>query len=103
MTTYERVTVQSPAQRGRARRLFLRDVAETTFAGVPAITGVEVDREGDEVQPSKAYLKAHGAEDGERRHILPTELVTKREPHVVDYLYGTLVPDGTASQQRSES
>lgn len=79
---YERVTYRPEG--GRARTIYLHRPAVT--GGL--LTGIEVDREGDEVAP-RGY--------DERLHAIALELVIERVPMVMDRLYGELVPAGTES------
>lgn len=76
MTNYERITYRPEG--GRTRSIYLQDVVE---AG-DVLTGIEVDREGDEV---------NGRGFDERRHIIATELIVRRVPMVMDNIYGELV------------
>lgn len=88
---YERVTFRSEG--GRAKTVFLQDPVETGHF----LRGTQVDKEGNEVQPSAAYLRANNAEFGDIVHVLDLGLVTKREPYEMDLMYGWLVPQGTAT------
>lgn len=78
MTTYERV-------RADGKTLYLRDPVETSFLGAPALTGVQVDREGNEVAP-------RGVD--ELRHIIDLGAVTKRTPVTMDRTYAVLLAEG---------
>lgn len=73
-STYERVRVQG-------RTIILKNPAETQFLGAPALTGIEVNREGDEIA-------GRGAD--ERRHIIALTEITRRTPLVMDDRYGEL-------------
>ena len=77
MTNTERVTYRPEGAR-RARTIYLEGVRETGNL----LTGIEVNREGDEVS---------GKGFDERRHIISLELVVRRVPVVMDNLYGEYV------------
>jgi hypothetical protein len=74
--TYERVRVAG-------RTLYLRDPREKTLLGKPVLTGIEVNREGDEI--------ASGGAD-ERCRVIDLSLVSHRTPVALDRTYGTLEP-----------
>jgi hypothetical protein len=78
MTRYERVTYR-PAGATRSQTVILRDVRE--LDAIPAITGIEVDRHGDDVAP-------RGVD--ERRHIIAMELISRRRELRWDLHYGVL-------------
>lgn len=79
--TYERVTYQDE---NRKRTIYLRDPREIQFLGSPALTGVRVNKETDEVAP-------RGVD--EVRQIITMDLVSKRTPMVVSRHYGWLVEE----------
>jgi hypothetical protein len=94
---FERVSY--PDGNGVRRRVLLKDVRDTGRA----IIGMEVDREGDLVEPSAADLREAGAETGTRQHVIlyaPGDKIV-RTPLVEDWLTGRLVTDGKADQQRN--
>lgn len=93
MTRYERVTWQEGR---RKRSVILQDPAERGPAGLAMLTGTQVDREGHEIEPSQAFLRAAGAETGAKLYVIERGLVTSREPLEMDLHYGYLVPEGTA-------
>jgi hypothetical protein len=66
-----------PEGAGRSRTIYLQDVSEIGSM----LTGVEVDKAGDEVS---------GKGFDERRHVISLELVSKRVPMVMDNIYGEL-------------
>lgn len=74
---YERVTYRPEG--GKARTIYLES---PTVVG-DLLTGIEVNREGDEIAP-RGY--------DERRHLIALALVTRREAMVMDRIYGELVP-----------
>lgn len=74
MTSYERIRVDG-------KTLILRDPKEITFLGVPALSGIEVDREGDEVAPRGVDMN---------QHVIQLALITRRTPLVMNLHYGTL-------------
>lgn len=78
----ERVTYRPEGE--RARTIYLSDVSETVIAGEPAITGIEVDRDGNRTLGTIKQAI-------ERRHIIQVELVVKRVPVVMDKIYGEFV------------
>jgi hypothetical protein len=84
---YERVTFR--AESGN-RTVILQDPAEVAIGGVPMLTGDEVDREGLLVEPEAAFLRAHGAVTGTRRHVIELALVTRRRTMVMNLAYGEL-------------
>lgn len=86
---YERVTYRPEG--GRRRHVTLEVVSETAIL----LVGFQVDSAGERVEPSRAVLRANDAEYGEVQHVMSLDLVEKREPLVVDRMYGTLVPAGT--------
>ena len=73
----------------RARTIYLADVSvtESPLLG-ELLTGIEVDRQGDDVSGSKF---------DQRRHIISTEVITRRVPVVMDKIYGEYVEVGTES------
>lgn len=73
----ERVTYRPEGQ--RARTIYLDKVSESTVAGAPVLTGVEVDREGSEV---------YGKGFEERHHIIEVALIVRRVPVVMSNIYG---------------
>lgn len=75
-TRTERVTFHTEG--GRSRTIYLEQVREMGLL----LTGIEVDKTGDEVAP-------RGVD--ERRHIIALELVTKRTPVRMDNIYGEYV------------
>jgi hypothetical protein len=82
VTTYERVTYRP--QGGRSQSVFLRN----PVTGGMFLTGIQVDKEGDEIAP-KGF--------DERRLMIELDLIVNREPFVMDKIYGELVPAGTES------
>lgn len=86
-TPYERVTYRT--EDGRARTIYLHRPAVSG----PFLTGIEVNREGDEIA-DRGY--------DERRHLIATSLVVKRLPMVMDRVYGELVAQGEESDPTSE-
>lgn len=84
MTTYERVRVQPES--GPAFTVILRDsaVRKTRVLG-SILTGVEVNREADEVA-------SRGAD--ERIRFISLDLVTKRTPLTMDRFTGMLTEPG---------
>lgn len=94
-TTFERVTY--PDGNGVRRSVLLKDVRDTGRA----ITGLEVNRDGDLVEPSAAALREAGAETGTRRHVILYDPADKigRLKMVECWLTGRLVRDGKADQQ----
>lgn len=98
MGTFERVSY--PDHLGRRRTVLLKDVTCSEQGGRVTLSGMQVDREGDLVEPSAADLKAEGAETGTVQHIIfatPGEI--RRTKMVEDWLTGRLVVDGKADQQ----
>lgn len=79
--TFEKISYR-PAEGARTKTIFLQDVRETTVLGHPAITGVEVAADGDEIS---------GKGFDERTHIIQAALVVRRTPMVMDNTYGLLV------------
>lgn len=75
---YERVTYRPEGSR-RSRKVYLHQPAVVGAF----LTGIEVDREGDEVA---------GPGYDNRRHVLDLGLVVSRESFVMDRIYGELVP-----------
>lgn len=78
MSVYERVTYRPEGE--RARTIYLH---RPTVSGL-LLTGVEVNREGDEIS---------GKDFDERRHVIELSLVVRRVPMRMDNTYGELVPD----------
>jgi hypothetical protein len=87
MTTYERVT--SRTEKGTSTVILVDPVIITTSVG-PFICGLQVDREGQLVEPPAAYLREAGAETGHRRHMIELALVTRRTPMTMNLKYGWL-------------
>lgn len=95
---FERVSY--PDVNGKRRTILLRDVADNGRA----LSGLEIDREGNLVEPSAAALKAEGATTGVKQHLIlhgPGEM--KRTRMVECWLTGRLVVDGRADQQVNPS
>lgn len=78
MTTYERVRYDDGE---RSRTIYLRDPRVVPFLGAEALTGIEVDRETNEIAP-------RGAD--ELRRVIALDCITKRTPVYVSKTYGTL-------------
>lgn len=78
MARYERVTYRPEG--GRARTIYMENVQ--VMGGGELLTGIEVNREGDEIC---------GAKFDERRHIIELALVERRMPMRMDNIYGELV------------
>jgi hypothetical protein len=76
---YERIRYEANGGRGT---VILRDPTTIQFMGEPALTGTEVNREGEEVA---------GRGFDERQRIIQTECIVKRTPLVWNNKYGTLV------------
>lgn len=76
MSTYERVTYRPEGE--RARTIYLHRPVEHG----PFLTGVEVNREGDEIG---------GKDHDARRHIIDLGLIVRRVPMRMDNIYGELV------------
>lgn len=94
MTTYERVTYRD----GRRTRTVVLEIASETDQ---LLTGFKVDSEGTRVAPPASFLRDHDATDGDVKHIIEKELITRRAPLVADYtIDGKLVPAGTAAHER---
>lgn len=74
MMAAERVTYRN--ERGVARTIYLEQVSEV---GGQLLTGIEVDKQGEEVAP-------RGVD--ERRHFISLELVTRRTPVRMNNIYG---------------
>lgn len=74
--TYERVTYRPEG--GRARTIYLH---RPTVSGI-FLTGIEVDKEGDEVAPKGV---------DERLHMIELALVVERVPMEMHRIYGELV------------
>lgn len=87
MTTYERVRYKDFRVRWDGKKLrdtrtiILMNPVEVEFMGAPALSGVEVNREGEEVAP-------RGVD--ERRHIIGLDVITKRTQLVMNNHYGIL-------------
>jgi hypothetical protein len=79
---FERVTYRPEGQRSRTVTLKVTGDTEQF------VTGIQVDRDGAPVQPSAAYLRQHGAVDGNVQHIIEKVLITKRVRLVEDYRHG---------------
>lgn len=77
---YERIRVE-----GKRNRIILRDPEEIEFMGAPALAGIEVNTEGEEVAPSGV---------DERRHIIEMSLVLERVPMAMNNHYGMLEEAG---------
>lgn len=81
---FERVTYQTEGQTQRTVRIeVVKD--EPKF-----IYGYEVDREGGRVQPEAAYLRQHGAGDGNVLHVIEKTLITARHPLIQNRHTGML-------------
>jgi len=82
VTEYERVTYRPDDLRRGTKTIYLWDVAEVDGPILGSLlTGVEVDVEGVNVGTETV---------SERRHVIATDLVTKRVPVVMDMLTGLL-------------
>lgn len=93
MSTYERVrVVPDGASTGPSRSRPFTVILRDPVVSGPFLTGIEVDREGDEVAPKGV---------DERRHIIMVDLVTKRTPLVMDRLTATLVEPGDAMTEET--
>lgn len=78
----ERITYRPEGE--RARTIYLVDATEIPFIGATAVTGIEVDRDGNRtLGPATQPL--------ERRHVIASELIVKRVPVVMDNTYGEYV------------
>lgn len=77
MNRYERI-------RFDGKTIILRNPRKVKFCGIDAITGIRVDKLGDEVGTKKA---------DEQRDIIAAVLVTKRTKLRWDMKYGELVTD----------
>lgn len=89
MANYERITYVLD---GRSRTVILRDLTE----GAVLLRGTEVDRDGNDIEPSAAFLRERDAVTGSRMSVIEKSLITKREQLEMDLRYGNLVPLGTA-------
>lgn len=89
-STYERVTYRPEGERARSIYLHRPLVLENDLGKPTFLTGVEVNREGDEVA---------GKGFDERRHLIDLELVIRRVPMRMDMYYGELVKDDTMIEE----
>ena len=85
------------ASTGRRKTVLLTDV----YVSEHLLRGIQVDNEGIRLDPSKAYLQKHGGDHGTILHLLDLTLIEARTLMVCDHMYGWLVPDGTATQQKA--
>lgn len=77
----ERVTYRT--ERGGTRTIYLQDAKESHSEQLgELLSGVEVDKEGDEV---------HGKGFDERHHLISLDAVIRREAVVMDKIYGEFV------------
>ena len=83
MIRYEAVTLED------GRRLFLKNPVVIQFLGAAALTGVQVNGEGDEG-------------DVDRKHIIQLEMIRRRRPVAMGLKYGRLVSLKDAARQREE-
>ena len=81
--TYERV--RYTPEGGRAQTIILADVQEAVIIATDVLTGVEVNREGDEVAP-------RGVD--QRRHVIDLNLISKRTVLTMDNHTGLLTEPG---------
>ena len=72
--TYTRIRVDG-------KTLILRDMRTVTFMGEQCVSGIEVDREGNEPAPSGV---------DQRQHIIQASLITRQTPLKWNNHYGTL-------------
>lgn len=79
MNTYTKIKLTS------GKNLILRDVTRITFLGAECVTGIEVNKEGDEVRPAGA---------DERQHIIQVTLIKRTTPMKMNLKYAELEPVG---------
>jgi len=95
MADYERVTystVPDPDGKATVRTIILRDPHLTTFSGVSCLSGVHVNREGDEVVPNKSVHEVV--------QVIEETLIARRSPLAFSRKYGWLVSEAVAAAER---
>src|SRR5207244_2234891 len=87
----EIITLTEPLtdSRGRARRTVrLAITSESDLL----LVGDEVDAEHALIEPTAAFLAAHGVETGTVTHVIDKTLISGRRAMRIDLHYGTEVP-----------
>lgn len=85
---YERIRYRPEGPAGpvhRARSVILRDPRDVQFLGEPAVTGLQVNLDGDH---------------NNRRHIIGAALIEQRQPLEMCRYYGHLMPPDEAAANR---
>ena len=89
---YARISYR-PEGAKRRRTICLRNPTPTKLLGVACTTGIEVNRDGDEVTG-----RVGGKLADQKQHIIADELIVTRTEMVMDLHYAMLVEAGTETE-----